>query len=124
MPNPPAQPVEPHVPQPLSGSAPFSGGVRVTIGKVVELFDIITSRYLNFYFKRYKHWCYANISNVEYADINNDANNDAKIQCNKEIERREGDSNPRGAKHHRISNPAPYQAWLSRHVVTILMCTP
>lgn len=29
-------------------------------------------------------------------------------------ERREGDSNPRDAKHHRISNPAPYRAWLSR----------
>ena len=33
---------------------------------------------------------------------------------NKE-KRREGDSNPRDAKHHRISNPAPYRAWLSRH---------
>ena len=31
------------------------------------------------------------------------------------IERREGDSNPRSAGHHRISNPAPYRAWLSRH---------
>lgn len=30
-------------------------------------------------------------------------------------ERREGDSNPRDAEHHGISNPAPYRAWLSRH---------
>lgn len=31
-------------------------------------------------------------------------------------ERREGDSNPRDAGHHGISNPAPYRAWLSRHI--------
>ena len=35
--------------------------------------------------------------------------------------RREGDLNPRVAKQHRISNPTPYRARLSRHLDTFLL---
>jgi hypothetical protein len=49
----------------------------------------------------------------EYLEQKRREDVDKKIE-NRE-KRREGDSNPRDAKHHRISNPAPYRAWLSRH---------